>query len=118
MGEKRQKVKLMAGITLLILSLFLQLAARHISGFGEWYGTRIYPVLVLLIGGLSNLFPFSFVEVALYLFIVFGLCYGIAHIRQPGKLASTCVLFLGFLAFSYTYQLRNKLLPPLFFLFS
>lgn len=102
MGGKGQKRKLMAGGILLGLSLVLQLAARNLSGFGEWYGTRIYPVLVWVIGGLSNFFPFSVVEISLYVFLLLGLVYGITHIRQPVKLVSTFVLVVGILAFSYT----------------
>lgn len=102
MGDKGQKRKLLAGVILLGLSLVLQLAARNLSGFGEWYGTRIYPVLVWVIGGLSNFFPFSVVEIFLYVFLLLGLVYGITYIRQLIKLVSTFVLVVGILAFSYT----------------
>lgn len=102
MGDQVQKRKFLAGMLLLILSLFLQLAARNLKGFGEWYGTRMYPVLVWVIGGWSNLFSFSVVEIALYVVLILGFTYGIRHIRQPVKLGTTVLLAVGFLAFSYT----------------
>lgn len=102
MKDRTQKRKIMAGSLLLILSMILQLAARILTGFGEWYGRRIYPVLVWVIGGLSDFFPFSLVEITLYGLTICGLWYGIKRIRQPVKLASTLLLIVGFLAFSYT----------------
>lgn len=99
---KAEGKKYGAGFFLLVLSFFLQLAARRVSGFGEWYGTRIYPLLVCTIGGLSNLFPFSVVEIGFYLFLLFILWYGIRCIRQPLKLGSALILIIGLLAFSYT----------------
>ncbi len=102
MNHTRPKKTLIAGSLLLVLSLLLQLSARMLSGFGEWYGTRIYPVLVFLIGGFSGLFPFSLVELALYLSLIFCLVYGITHIRQPLKLAANTFFILCLLAFSYT----------------
>lgn len=102
MENRQQKRKLAAGIILLFLAFILQLAARFLPGFGEWYGSHIYPGLVWIIGGLSNLFPFSVVEISLYLLLALGLCYGMPHVKKPMHLFSTLVLFLGFLAFSYT----------------
>ena len=50
----------------LTLSVFLQLAARNLPGFGEWYGTALYPVLVGTIGRFWGLFPFSASEIGIY----------------------------------------------------
>lgn len=102
MENRGQKRKFAAGVILLLLAFFLQLAARFFPIFGEWYGTHTYPGLVLLIGGLSDFFPFSVAEISLYLLLILGLCYGIAHIKKPFHLLSASILFIGFLAFSYT----------------
>ncbi len=102
MENRQQKKKFAAGIILLVLAFFFQLAARYVHGFGEWYGSTIYPLLVCVIGGLSNLVPFSVVEILLYLFLTLGLWYGITHRKKPFHLISSLVFLLGFLAFSYT----------------
>ncbi len=96
MENRQQKKKFAAGILLLILAFFFQLAARYVHGFGEWYGSTIYPVLVCVIGGLSNLVPFSVVEILLYLFLILGLGYGITHRKKPFHLLSSLVFFLVF----------------------
>lgn len=102
MENRQQKKKFAAGIILLVLAFFFQLAARYVHGFGEWYGSTIYPLLVCVNGGLSNLVPFSVVEILLYLFLTLGLWYGITHRKKPFHLISSLVFLLGFLAFSYT----------------
>lgn len=66
MPEKRSLKKIFwAG--LLGVSLLLNLAARLWTEFAEWYAVRVYPVFVGTLGRFCSLFPFSVIEVLLYL---------------------------------------------------
>lgn len=105
--------KILSSIILLAAALFLQLAARCISGFGEWYGRRIYPLLVRFFGLFFGRLPFSVSEWGLYLLLLAGLGYGIALVRRCArremtwrqgfeKLAGTSFCAVALLACSYT----------------
>lgn len=50
--------RLVAAVVLAAAGAALGGAARGIPGFGQWYSTHIYPVLVGGIGGSQVLFPF------------------------------------------------------------
>ena len=41
-------------------------AARFHPTFAQWYSTHIYPIFVSVIGRLSSMVSFSFVELSLY----------------------------------------------------
>ena len=94
-------------------ALILQLAARCIPGFGEWYGGTVYPVLVRISGSFLGSLPFSVSEWGLYLLLFSGLWYGVSSVRRAllqkwtwrqciGRLASMGFLVLSLLACSYT----------------
>lgn len=97
-----RKTRLLAGSLFLAISLILQITARRVPGFGQWYAVTIYPVLVRIIGGFFGLFPFSVTEFGLYGLILGIIWYGILHIRRPKDFCTTLFLITAFLACSYT----------------
>lgn len=97
-----RKARILTGVLLFMAALLLQIAARSIRGFGQWYASVIYPVLVQVIGGFFGLFPFSVVELGLYALILGIISYGICHIRRPKDFCATLFLLAAFLACSYT----------------
>lgn len=64
------KGKLLTACVCLAISGILILCAAKLEGFAEWYAGHIYPVLVSVIGRVTGIFPFSVVEIGLYLGIV------------------------------------------------
>ena len=44
--KKSQGRKWKAGIGLLMAAFLLQILARRLSGFGQWYAVTVYPILV------------------------------------------------------------------------
>lgn len=55
------------GAICLLAGGLLLMAARHISGFGEWYASTVYPLFVASLGRCFGHFPGSAAEIALYL---------------------------------------------------
>lgn len=98
----REKKVLIGGGILFVAAFVLQLLARKIGGFGQWYAVTFYPLLTGTLGRLTGLFPFSVVELGLYGLVVFCIIYGIRNIRKPGKLLSGTIFLTGALFFSYT----------------
>ena len=105
------KARCLAGGLLLAAALALQLLARNVSWFGEWYGVHIYPILVQVFGGFFGLFPFSVVELGMYVFAAGSLGYGGFWIwrgirrnfsQALRQIGSGAFLLLGVLAFLYT----------------
>ena len=64
--------RLVAAVVLAAAGAALGGAARGIPGFGQWYSTHIYPVLVGGIGRVTGLVPFSVAEVLLYAGVLFS----------------------------------------------
>lgn len=100
--QLKRKHFLLTGSLFFLAALLLQLTARFLPGFGEWYGVRVYPFLVGSIGRFSGQFSFSVVEFGLYALLVTAVIYGIRHIRKPLDLAAGAFFVLSLLAFSYT----------------
>ena len=73
---------LWAGTIFLILSVSLQVMARTVPGFGQWYSETIYVVLVNAVGRVMNLVPFSVSEIGIYLLIVCIMIMLISAIRN------------------------------------
>lgn len=90
------------GIIFFILAGLLQLAARNIANFAEWYAITIYPFIVKFYGGFCNLLPVSVVELGIYLLTVSAVLYIVFHFRQWKKLVEGILAFLGFIAFLFT----------------
>lgn len=91
-----------AGGTLLLAAALLQLAARKFIGFAQWYAVTVYPLIVGILGRLTGLFPFSVVEIGLYVLILFCLFCLIRNFRRPAKLLSGAFLIASALAFVFT----------------
>ena len=91
-----------AGLLLLVATAALQMAARHITGFPTWYAHHVYPVLVGVIGRFFGIFPFSVVEIGIYLLLFYCIVYVARFWRKPWQLASRGVLLVGALLFAYT----------------
>lgn len=98
------KYRTYIGISLGLLGTagVLQLLARRVAGFGEWYAVTIYPVIVGTLGRICGIFPFSVVEVGIYLLIIGALVYGIRHIREIPRLLTRLLVLLSALAFLFT----------------
>lgn len=104
-SRKTDKRFAAAGVALLVLSALLQLSARQIPDFATWYAHQVYPVLVGIMGRIFGIFPFSVVEVCLYLLILWLLGYAIYMIwkkRKPGRFAVRAVFLCSILLFLYT----------------
>lgn len=100
--DRKNKRYAAAGGVLLVAAIILQVAARNISGFATWYAHRIYPMLVGSIGRFFGIFPFSVVEICLYLLIILSIVYAVRFFREPLRLVSRTVFLVGLLLFSYT----------------
>ena len=105
--------RLKAGLLLLILAVFFQFLARNVNGFAQWYATSIYRILVTIISRVCSVFPFSIVEILLYVLLVVlaaGVMRGIYRICRKTEKASTIALkgsswvclLVGGLFFIYT----------------
>lgn len=83
-------------------ALVLQLLARKVPGFAEWYAVTVYPVIVGNIGRVFGVFPVSVVEIVLYLLIITAVWYTVTHIRRLRSiLVRALVLLTGiFLLFT------------------
>lgn len=80
---------------LLLAALVLQILARGESGFAEWYAVSVYPWLMRILGGISDLFPFALDECLIYLMVFGALFYflrGIHSIRKGRTDAGTWIL--------------------------
>lgn len=101
-NKGREKHIFAMGFILVLLSFLLQLAARTVPWFGEWYAVTVYPVLTGSIGRFFGLFPFSTVEILLYAFIFLCLLYGFTHLRYWKKIVNRTFLTAAALFFLYT----------------
>lgn len=100
--DRKSKWYASAGAAFLAAVLVLQVAARNSSSFATWYAHHVYPVLVGIIGRFFGIFPFSVVEIVLYLLILLSVVYAVHFFREPLRLVSRTVFLAGFLLFSYT----------------
>lgn len=98
------------------VSLLLNLAARLWTGFAEWYAVRIYPVFVGTLGRLCSLFPFSVIEILLYLcaaLLIAGTAAVLAKKMHPRQAAWILgrVLILMLLVFTLNCGINYQRLP-------
>jgi hypothetical protein len=85
---------LWAGFILLAVSVVLQMMARLVPGFGQWYSETIYSILVNTIGRVMNLMPFSVSEMGIYLLIVYIIVMVALATRKKSWKKFTCSLFV------------------------
>ena len=81
-------------LTLVFLgaALLLQLAARKVPGFGQWYAVTIYPLITGSLGRFMGIFPFSVTELGLYLLIVLFVVSLVRSWRRPLKILGAVAL--------------------------
>ncbi len=90
------------GSCLVISAGGMQILARKAAGTGTWYAHHVYPVLVEPWGRIMGLFPFSVVEIGLYLLSVGSMAYVGWFWRKPKRVASRGIFVGGLLLFLYT----------------
>ncbi|MBQ4564257.1 MAG: DUF3810 domain-containing protein [Lachnospiraceae bacterium] len=82
----------------LVITLILQLLARKVGWFGTWYIRTVYPVFVNTLGRVMSIFPFSVVEIGLYVlilgFVVYTVVLVVKAIRKQGH---PLKLFVGWI---------------------
>jgi len=98
----KDKRRMIGGAAFWAAALVLQVLARLVPGFADWYAHHVYPVIVGVVGRLFGWFPFSVVEFGLYGLIIFCILYGVRHRRQPPRLLAGTVYLCGILLFLYT----------------
>lgn len=91
-------------LTLVFLgaALLLQLAARKVPGFGQWYAVTIYPLITGSLGRFMGIFPFSVTELGLYLLIVLFVVSLVRSWRRPLKILGRLLLGASLLFFLFT----------------
>ena len=85
--------RLYTSIILLTAGLILQIMARAVDGFGQWYSTCIYRKLVDVIARITGIFPFSVSEIMLYI-LVCGLVLMIIKTIQKKGYRDFCLNIL------------------------
>lgn len=91
-------------LTLVFLgaALLLQLAARKVPGFGQWYAVTIYPLIIGSLGRFMGIFPFSVTELGLYLLIVLFVVSLVRSWRRPLKILGRLLFGASLLFFLFT----------------
>lgn len=91
-------------LTLVFLgaALLLQLAARKVPGFGQWYAVTIYPLITGSLGLFMGIFPFSVTELGLYLLIVLFVVSLVRSWRRPLKILGRLLFGASLLFFLFT----------------
>lgn len=100
--EKKNLRFTVAGGVLLVLVLLFQILARAVAGFATWYAHVVYPILVGTVGRFFGIFPFSAVEIGLYLLVICCVAYAVKYVREPLRIVSRTVFLTGVLLFLYT----------------
>ncbi len=60
---------------LLLTAVVLQVLARQVPGFAEWYAKSVYPGLMRFLGGISDPFPFALDEILIGLMTCAAVVY-------------------------------------------
>ena len=98
-GDRKLAV---ASAVMLALSFLLQILARKVPGFGEWYAERVYPVIVGIFGRISGIFPFALVEIGFYLLVVLSVFYVVRHSREKRNVFVRILFLAAALFFLFT----------------
>lgn len=100
--DRKNKWYAAAGAVMLLAALILQVTARNVSGFATWYAHHVYTTLVGTVGRFFGIFPFSVVEICLYILVFTSIVYAVRFFKEPWRLISRTVFLVGILLFSYT----------------
>lgn len=98
---KERSIALM-GLFLVGLAMALQLLARKVPGFGQWYAVTVYPLLVGSLGRLCGLFPCSVSEILLYSLLIVCFAYGLRNRGRMKKLICRTFFLIACLFLIYT----------------
>ena len=101
-GRNKDRRLLAASGLLFAVSLLLQILARKVPGFGDWYARRVYRIMVGSMGRLSGMFPFVLVEAATFLFILYAVYYVFIHRREGKRILIRAVILVTGLFFLFT----------------
>ena len=83
-------------------ALALQLAARLVPGFGQWYAVSVYPLITGSLGRLAGLSPFCLSELGLYVLIPLIVISAFRFWRRPFILLRRACLLASALLFLFT----------------
>ncbi|MEY8354007.1 DUF3810 domain-containing protein [Lachnospiraceae bacterium 54-53] len=100
--RNRDNILVTASAAMFIISVLLQISARKVPGFGDWYARRVYPVIVGCLGRLSGIFPFALAEISAYLLAVLCICYILRHLREGRKILIRAVFLVTCFFFLFT----------------
>ncbi len=98
---RRNRIFLVLGLLFFAAALALEISARQVAGFAEWYARGPYKAIVETVGRFFGIFPFSVVEILLYLGILICLIFLVLRIRHPVWLICRAVFLAGVIAFLY-----------------
>ncbi len=99
---RRNKCYCLAGGVLFAAAFALQVAARTQQRAATCYAHRVYGIIVGVVGGFFGIFPFSVVEMSLYLFVLSCAVYALVNWRDPFCVFCRFFCLAGVLTFLYT----------------
>ena len=85
--EKKVQYRLIGAFALLFISVILMLVSLKVNGFAQWYVTHIYPLLVSVIGRISDFFSFSLCEIFIYILLIWLIYTLVQAIRKKSSLS-------------------------------
>ena len=92
------KKRCMIGVGLTAAALLLLAVSAYIPSFAQWYAVAIYPLYVGSMGRIMEIFPFSVVEMLLYLFllgVIGSVIYTIIKMIRTGGVLKPAVRWLS-----------------------
>ena len=104
MGKSRNRNwRLMeASASMFGISVLLQVLARKVPGFGDWYARKVYRIMEGSMGRVSGAFPFALAEAAAYLLILYVVYYIIIHRREKKRILIRAVFLVTGLFLLFT----------------
>ncbi len=91
----KRVLPLLLPLIIVLVSVSISLLSRNVQEFADWYNQWIYPIFMNVIGRISNLIPFSLVELTLYgliLLIVSSIIYAIYKIVKKQRKVTEVLL--------------------------
>lgn len=101
-GQRTERRILAASAVMFAISLLFQLLARLVPGFGGWYAVTVYPVIVATLGRIFGVFPFSVVEIGIYVLIAVSVWYVVTHLKRGRKILVRALFLLTGAFFLFT----------------
>lgn len=101
-SRNQDRTIIAASALMFAVSSLLQILARKVPGFGDWYARRIYRFMVGSIGRLSGAFPFALVEACTYLLILYAVFYVFVRRKERKKILIRAVFLVTGLFLLFT----------------